>query len=67
MFLSKILNVILIEVEVSLPTMVNISEDKRDVQICATLSAMEVIQRNFSIRLFTIDGTGAYKTNNMFS
>ena len=57
--LIKILNINPTEVEVSLPAaMVSISEDKGDVQMCATLSAMEVIQRDFTIQLFTNDGTG---------
>ena len=56
--LSKILNVFPTEVEVSLPVMVSVNEEKEDVQVCATLSAMAITQRDFTIQLFTIDGTG---------
>ena len=42
----------------SLPEMVSVSEEKGGVQICATLSAMAAVQRDFIVQLFTIDGTG---------
>ena len=43
---------------VSIPDMVSVGEEDGMVQVCATLSAVEDTERNFTITLATSDGTG---------
>ncbi len=50
------------DVAVSVPAMLSVGEGDGIVQVCATLSAMEDTERNFTITLATSDGTGPYNT-----
>ena len=43
---------------VSVPAMVSAGEEDGMVQVCATLSAVEDTEKNFTIFLSTSDGTG---------
>jgi hypothetical protein len=47
-------------VTVSVPAMMSVSEGDGMVQVCATLSAMNDTEREFSITLATGDGSGTY-------
>ncbi len=46
------------DVMVSVPAMLSVNEGDGMVQVCATLSAIEATERNFTITLDTRDGTG---------
>ncbi len=46
------------DVAVSVPAMLSVGEGDGMVQVCATLSAMETTERNFTITLATSDNTG---------
>ena len=46
------------DVTVSIPAVENVGEEDRMVQVCATLSAVEDTERNFTITLATNNGTG---------
>ncbi len=43
---------------VSVPAMLSVGEGDGMVQVCATLSAMDATERNFTITLTTSDSTG---------
>ena len=43
---------------VSIPAVVSVGEEDGMVQVCATLSAVEDTERDFTITLATSDGTG---------
>ena len=45
-------------VTVSLPTMVSVSEDDEAVSVCASLTAVENTQRDFTVTVTTSDGSG---------
>ena len=49
------------DVGVSIPISMEIGEGDGLVQVCATLSAIEATERNLSVRLMTINGTGRRK------
>ena len=46
---------------VAVPAMVSVGEGDGMVQVCATLSAVEDTERDFTITLTTSDGTGIQK------
>ena len=48
----------LAEAAVSIPKMINVTEDDEMVQVCATLSVPENIERNLTITLKSMDETG---------
>ena len=48
------------DVSVSVPAMVSVGEGDGMVQVCATLSAVEDTERDFTITLATSDGTGMH-------
>ena len=50
------------DVTVSVPAMVSVGEADGMVTVCATLTAMEATERDFTITLATEDGTGTYIT-----
>ena len=43
---------------VSIPAVVSVGEEDGMVQVCATMSAVEDTERDFTITLATSDGTG---------
>ncbi len=43
---------------VSVPAMLRVGEGDGMVRVCATLSAVEDTERNFTVALATTDGTG---------
>ncbi len=47
-----------LDVTVSVPAMLTVGEGDGMVQVCATLSAIEDTERNFTLTLSTNDGTG---------
>jgi hypothetical protein len=49
------------EVTVSVPTTMSVNEEDGMVQVCASLSAVNDTERNFTITLATGDGTGMAK------
>ena len=52
-----------VDVTLSVPVMTYVDEGDGLVQICATLSAIESIERNFTVALATTSGTGKYRTH----
>ena len=51
-------NIYSVDVSVSLPAMISVGESGGMMEVCATLSAMEDTQRNFTILLVAEDDTG---------
>ena len=49
-------------VNISVPTMMSAGEEDGIVEVCATLSATEITERNFTVVLFTSDGTGIIRS-----
>ena len=47
-----------LDVNVSVPAMLSVGEGDGVVQVCATLSAAEETEKNFTVTLVTSDGTG---------
>ena len=47
-----------VDITVSIPAMVSVDEEDGMVQVCATLSALDDTERDFTIMLATADGTG---------
>ena len=47
-----------IVVSVSIPAMLSVAEVEGRVEVCATLSASEMTERNFTVSLATSDGEG---------
>ena len=54
----RCIKLLIIDVTVSVPLMINIRERDRSVQVCATLYSTENIDRDFVVVLATNDGTG---------
>ena len=48
----------LLDVTVSVPSMISLNEGDGTVQVCVTLSTIEISERDFIIELATNDGTG---------
>ena len=63
---SLTLLLLLIAAEVSVPAVLNVTEDEGAVQVCATLSLGTELEVDITVTLATSDGTGmrVYKTSN---
>ena len=63
-----IINIFHVDVTVSVPAMLIVSEGTETIQVCASLnSTIESIKRDIIIALFTSDGTGKLDSTKLFS
>ncbi len=54
-------NLVYADVTVFVPSMLIVNEEDGMVQVCATLSAVQITERNFTITLATSNGTGRWR------